>query len=113
MSYLAQKTRISRLTIGGVDYTSSMASWNASDSSAYEQGLVKTTGEVVLSQQPGGPSLVDYDRDMFKRGTVVTLDMTEALRAVFRHPRGYLSLRGSLLALKTRHLLLDWVAGLS
>ena len=94
MSYLAQKTRISKLTIGGVNYTSSMASWTASDSSAYEQGLVKTTGEVVLSQQPGGPSLVDYDRDMFKRGTVVTLDMTGPQGAVFRHPRGYLFVTG-------------------
>lgn len=94
MSYVAHKTRISSLQIGGQDYTNSMVSWTASDSSAFEQGLIKTAGEVVLGQRPGGPSLVDYDRNLFKRGAVVTLDMTGPDGVVFRHPRGYLFVTG-------------------
>jgi len=94
MGYLAQKTRISKLVIGGQDYTSSMVSWTASDSSANERGLVKTTGTVLLGQQPGGPSLEDYDRNIFKRGTLVTLDMKGPQGNVFRHPRGYLYVVG-------------------
>ena len=90
MGYIVQKTRASQLTIGGVDYTSSMLEFQVSDSSAFKNGLISTAGSLTLGQRPGGADIKDYDRNTFKRGTVVTLDITDPGGATYRHPRGYL-----------------------
>ena len=90
MSYIAQKTRISSLTIGGVDYTSSFVSFQVSDSSANRQGFVTTTGSLVLGQVVGGADITDYSRLRFKRGEPVILDVTTPGGSAVRHPRGYL-----------------------
>ena len=90
MGYLVQKTRVASLTIGGVDYTSSLVSFGVSDSSAKRDGLVTTTGSVVLGQRPGQADIEDYDRNLFKRGTEVVLDLTTPGGSSYRHPRGLL-----------------------
>ena len=90
MGYIVQKTRAAALTIGGQDYTSSLISWTASDKSANREGFIVTTGELRLGQRPGEANVEDYDRNLFKRGTLVTLDVTEPGGAAYRHPRGYL-----------------------
>ena len=90
MGYLVQKTRASQLTVGGVDYTSSFISLQVSDVSAFKNGLMTTSGTLVLGQRPGGSDIEDYDRNIFKRGTVVILDITEPGGSAYRHPRGYL-----------------------
>lgn len=90
MGYLVQATRAAQLLIGGQDYTSSLIEFQVSDSGAFKKGLMTTTGTLVLGQRPGGPEIEDYDRNLFKRGVVVTLDMTEPGGSVYRHPRGYL-----------------------
>lgn len=90
MSYLATGTRIRSLTIKGVDYSSSLVSWEVSDDSAYNNGCIKTNGQLVLGSRVGGPPIEDYDRNIFKRGAIVLLDMTSPSGSVYRHPRGYL-----------------------
>jgi hypothetical protein len=90
MSYLSTGTRIKNLYIKGVDYSSSLISWEVSDDSAFNNGCIKTNGDLVLGTRPGGPPIEDYDRNLFKRGAVVTLDMTAPDGSVYRHPRGYL-----------------------
>jgi len=90
MSYLVQKTRAAQLLIGGQDYTSSLVSFQVSDTGAFKKGLITTSGSLVLGQRPGQTDIEDYDRDLFKRGTVVTLDVTEPGGSTYRHPRGYL-----------------------
>ena len=90
MSYLVNQARLHSLTINGVDCTSSLVSWTASDSSANKQGLIATTGTLVLGQVPGGYEVEDYDRDNFKRGLPVVLQMTYPSGTVERHPRGLL-----------------------
>lgn len=90
MAYLASNTRAASLQIGGVDYTSNLRSWSVSDASANKQGCIQTTGSVILGTEPGGVLIEDYDRDNFRRGTVVTLDVTKPDGSVVRHPRGYL-----------------------
>lgn len=90
MGYIAQKTRPAALTIGGQDYTSSMVDWVATDASANKRGLIVTTGTLTLGQRPGEVDIENYDRDLFKRGTLVTLDITYPDKVVRRHPRGYL-----------------------
>lgn len=90
MAYLVNQSRIHSLTINGVDYTESLVTWAVGDASAQKQGLVSTTGSLVLGQKPGGYDVEDYDRDNFKRGMPVVLEMTYPSGAVARHPRGLL-----------------------
>lgn len=88
---LVNKTRRCRLLIGGVDYTNKLISWQASDSSANKNGIIQTQGEVILGEIIGGNSLEDYDRNIFKRGTEVILDIYKPdSNTLFRHPRGLL-----------------------
>ena len=90
MGYLVQKTRAAQLLIGGADYTSSLVNFQVSDTSAFNQGLVTTSGSLVLGQRPGGQDIQDYDRNTFKRGVLVTLDIEQPGGSAFRHPRGHL-----------------------
>ena len=95
MGYLVQKTRPSSLTINGVDYTSSLLRFEVSDDSANRNGLIATSGTIELGQKPGGYKVSDYDRNAFKRGHVVILDLVDSQGTVFRHPRGYLYVVGT------------------
>lgn len=90
MSYLANSARLASLTIDGVDYTSSLVSWTASDSTAYKSGCIVTTGELVLGRRTGTTSIEDYDRNSFKRGMPVILEVTYPDGTTQRHPRGLL-----------------------
>lgn len=90
MAYLVNQARLHSLTVGGTDYTESFVQWVASDSSAQKQGFVSTTGTLVLGQRPGGYNVEDYNRDNFKRGTPVILEVTYPSGSVARHPRGLL-----------------------
>lgn len=90
MSYIANKTRVSSLTIGGVDYTSAFQEFTVSDQSAFKNGCLQTTGTLLLGSYSGGPLIEDYDRDNFKRGVQVILELTEPGGSSYRHPRGFL-----------------------
>jgi hypothetical protein len=90
MAYLVNQSRLHSLTINGVDYTESLVGWTVGDSSAQKQGLIDTTGNLVLGQKPGGYDVEDYDRDNFKRGMPVIVEMTYPSGTVARHPRGLL-----------------------
>lgn len=107
MSYIANKTRVSSLSIGGVDYASAFLEWVASDQSAYKNGCIQTTGTLTLGTFPGGPLIEDYDRNNFKRGVPVTLDLTEPGGAVYRHPRGFLYVISSSYDIESEQLVVE------
>lgn len=91
MAYLVNQSRVSSLTIGGVDYTDNLISFTVTDSSANKNGIVQTNGSLILGEVPGGSSLGDYNRNAFKRGTLILLDLEDPETSVVtRHPRGYL-----------------------
>ena len=90
MSYLVNQARLHSLTVNGVDYTAAMVSWTCNDSSANKQGLISTGGTLTLGQVPGGYNVEDYDRDNFKRGMPVVLEVTYPSGTTARHPRGLL-----------------------
>lgn len=91
MSYLVNRARVCSLTINGVNYTNNLRSWSVSDASANKNGLITTTGSVILGENPAGEDLGDYARTKFKRGAVVILDIEDPeTSATIRHPRGYL-----------------------
>ena len=104
MGYLAQKTRASQLLIGGQDYTSSLISFQVSDTGAFKQGLMTTSGALVLGQKPGAANIEDYDRNAFKRGSLVTLDVREPGGSIYRHPRGYLYVIGAVYDVENEQL---------
>lgn len=107
MSYLVNQTRLSSLTVNGADYTSSLASWQVSDSSANKSGLISATGQLVLGQTPGGYDVEDYDRDNFKRGAQVILDVTYPSGATGRHPRGLLYILSTSYSPENNQLIAD------
>jgi hypothetical protein len=107
MSYIANKTRVSSLTIGGIDYTSAFQEWVVSDSSAYKNGCIQTTGSLTLGNFPGGPLVEDYDRNNFKRGTQVLLDLVEPGGVSYRHPRGFLYVISSSYSIETEQLIVE------
>lgn len=91
MAYLVNQTRVSSLTIGGVNYTSNLLSFTVTDTSAYKNGIIQTNGSLTLGENPNGGDLGDYDRTIFKRGTLIILNVEDPeTGAVTRHPRGYL-----------------------
>lgn len=90
MAYLNNGSRLASLTIGGIDFTSSLDQFVVSDSSANKNGIVSTSGTITLRSYGESPQMEDYDRDNFRRGTIVLVDITKPDGAVVRHPRGYL-----------------------
>jgi len=104
MGYLVQKTRAAQLLIGGQDYTSSLVSFQVSDSGAFKKGLMTTSGTLVLGQRPGGTEIENYDRNIFKRGTLITLDVTEPGGASYRHPRGHLYVISTIYSVEAEQL---------
>lgn len=113
MSCLVNTTRVSSLTINGVDYTSSFVEFQVSDSSAYKNGCIVTTGSLVLGQVPGGYDVSDYDRNDFKRGAPVILDLVEPGGSSYRHPRGYLYVISSAYNVEAEQLQVELGCGLS
>ena len=90
MAYLSNSTRVSSLTVGGVDYTDNLVSWTVADASANKNGCISTSGTLKLGTHPGGALIEDYDRNNFKRGTPVVLEITQPGGSSARHPRGLL-----------------------
>ena len=107
MSYIANKSRVSSLTIGGVDYTSAFQEFTASDQSAFKNGCLQTTGTLLLGTYSGGPLIEDYDRDNFKRGVQVILELTEPGGSSYRHPRGLLYVISSSYDIEAEQLRVD------
>ena len=88
MTYLSNQTKVSHLSVGGVDYTSSLVEWIVSDQSAIKNGTIQTSGTMTLGSLSGDSSVEDYARNDFRRGTPVILDITDPGGAAYRHPRG-------------------------
>lgn len=89
MGYLINSARLHTLTINGIDYTPNLIGWSVQDASAYRNGLITTTGSMVLGSEQGD-NFEDYDRNDFLRGAEVVLDVIHADGTVERHPRGLL-----------------------
>ena len=89
MGYLTTTPRPTSFKIGGVEYIDNMISWQAQDASAFRNGLIATTGTVVLGTK-GGQSLSDYDRNSIKRGKETILQLRYPNDNEKIHPRGRL-----------------------
>lgn len=107
MAYLTNNTRAASLTINGVDYTSNLKSWSVSDASANKQGCIQTTGTINLGTAPSGALIEDYDRDNFRRGATVILDVTKPDGSVARHPRGYLFVISTSYSVEAEELIVE------
>lgn len=90
MTYLINSTRLTRVLIGGSDFTDSVGEITLSDSSGIKNGLIATDGEIELGFRPGSPIRDDYRRNTFARGTPVDLFVGFPDGTELRHPRGKL-----------------------
>lgn len=89
MTWVNNTTASPILTIGGADFSSEVNSITITDASIVNNGAMLTGGTVRLVELPGGHRLSDYSKNLFPRGTEVTIDL--AIRGqVRRHPRGFL-----------------------
>ena len=106
MSYLINAARPVSLTIGGTDYISNLVDFQLSDSSGYRNGIITSSGTIRLATNPG-ESFEDYDRNDFKRGTQITLDITYPDGTTSRHPRGLLYVISTSYSPEEETVLLD------
>lgn len=94
MGYLINAARPASLLINGANYIDKLASFQVSDASAFRNGIITTTGEIVLGSL-AGDDLEDYDRDNFRRGSSVLFEITYPSGATEVHPRGRLQVISS------------------
>lgn len=90
MGFLNNNTRVSSITVNGVDQTGYLVQFTCSDASANKNGLISTVGQIRLAGYGESPSMEDYDRDNFRRGQEVIVDITMPSGNTVRHPRGLL-----------------------
>ena len=95
MSYLINSALPASLTIGGNDYIANLVSFQVSDSSAYRNGVITTTGSIVIGTE-NGSALEDYDRNDFLRGSSVLFEVTYPSGTTAVHPRGRLKVMSSV-----------------
>lgn len=92
MSNYLNTARKSRLFIDGQDLSDRMISWEVSDQSAFKNGFIITSGQVILGTN--NLSQFDYQKNRFKRGKQVILDLFDQAEGWQRHPRGLLYVIG-------------------
>lgn len=90
MSNYINTARMSSVTIGGADVTSRVIQWTASDEALFNNGLMITTGELILGRGGSIAGVSDYLRERYARGTEVIVDLTLSTGEEVRHPRGLL-----------------------
>ena len=112
MSYLINATRPTALTIGGTNYIANLVDFQVQDSSGYRNGIITTTGTITLGTNPG-QSFEDYDRNDFKRGAEIVLDITFPDGTTERHPRGLLYVISTSYSPEEETVLLDVGCSLS
>ena len=94
MSYLINATRPASLKLNDAEYIDQLESFQVSDTSSYRNGIVTTTGTIILGTV-GGSDLQDYERDDFQRGSTVRFEVTYPSGNTALHPRGRLNVISS------------------
>lgn len=112
MSYLVNSARPASLTIGTTDYLANLVSFQVNDTSGFRNGLITTSGQIILGTKPG-QSLTDYKRDDFKRGREVVLEVTYPSGTTERHPRGLLYVISSSYSPEEEEISIEVACGLS
>lgn len=90
MAFLINSTRLTRVDIGGEDFTDQTLDISLSDSSGVKNGLIATDGEISLGYRPGGKINEDYGRNHFSRGMQIDIFVTYPDGTEEKHPRGRL-----------------------
>jgi len=90
MAFLINSTRLTRVNIGGEDFTDQTLAISLSDSSGVKNGLIATDGEISLGYRPGEDSNEDYGRNKFSRGMQIDVFVTYPDGTEEKHPRGRL-----------------------
>lgn len=107
--YVINKSATPILRINGIDYSSQLITWNVSDDSAYKNGLLTTRGTLSLASlgNTTGLQVEDYNKNDFRRGSEVSLDLIQrsgATSVTRRHPRGLLYILGTSYSIENNQL---------
>jgi len=94
MSYLIQPTRPYSVTVNGVNVTQELVEFVCSDSSAFKNGLIQTKGTLILAAPFDESGNEDYNRNSFRRGHEVVVEIEYSDGTTERHPRGLLYVMG-------------------
>ena len=97
--------RLDRLRLESPDF-------QVSDTSGYRNGIITTSGTIILGTNPG-QSLEDYDRNDFRRGAEIIFDIDLPSGATVRHPRGLLYVISASYSPEQETVLLDVGCSLS
>lgn len=106
MGYLINAARPASLLINGNDYIDSLVSFQVSDTSAFRNGIITTTGEIVLGSITGD-DLEDYSRQDFRRGSQILFEITYPSGDTAIHPRGRLQVISSNYAPEEEAVILE------
>jgi hypothetical protein len=117
MAYLINTARPSSLLIGGGEYIDNLKSFQVSDSSSYRNGIVTTTGTIVIGSAgsavlANGIAFEDYQRNDFKRGTDILFAITYPSGNTQTHPRGRLKVISSTYSPETEEITIEVGCGL-
>jgi len=98
-----------RLLIGGQDWSSALLEISPWQSSPIDSsGLVKTTATITLIETKDNPgSLDDRQNNLFRTGQAITVDITNNLGTLQRHPAGALRILSAEYDYETRRLNLN------
>jgi hypothetical protein len=94
MGYLVNTAIPASLKFNGVEYVNQLRSFQVSDTSSYRNGIVTTTGSIVIGTTSGS-SIEDYQRDDLQRGSTVRFEVTYPSGTTALHPRGRLNIISS------------------
>lgn len=94
MAYYINPTRKAQVFVNSVDYSDTFISFQCTDDSANRNGIVTTTGEVIIGDNGTKDLQSGYRRDQFKRGQPVIVNIMGDSGSWIRHPRGTLVVLG-------------------
>lgn len=89
MGYLNLGPKPVSFSVAGTEYIDALISWTVSDSSAFRNGIITTTGQAILGAA-NGITFGDYNRNDFVRGDRCELKIQFPSGRTKLHPRGTL-----------------------
>ena len=107
MSWVVNKSKQVTLTINSVNYSSNLLNIELSDDSVVNNGIVTTSGTILLGYVPGGNSIEDYSKSFFYRGATVLIEINDESGATVTHPRGWLYVVDSSYDINANQLSID------
>ena len=107
MAYFVNPSRKVQCFVNGVDYSDTFVQFSCTDDSANRNGIVTTTGQVIIGDNDSRDLQAGYRRTQFKRGQPFILNVMGDGGSWIRHPRGTLLVSGAQYNIENSQLELE------